>query len=628
MHDYLRLLRRIRPYRSQVAASVVLSVLFSLLSTASIVMIQPFLKTLFFTEGDRILPAVELVEPAPALGGGASSMVQVPPGMKAQLGELRHRADAFLMRGTKTEALWRIVWVFFFLFLAKNTVQYLGSITIVFVGQRLIKDLRDALFDRFTRLPLEFFHRHRAGELISRATNDVQIAQKCVNVSVTNLVRDPIMILTFLGVCLSIDWMLTVVSLTVLPLSTLVVVAIGRSLRRSSRRQQERLAGVTSVLHETIYGIRVIKAFAMEAFERRRFLRESDHLFREIFKVATVQRLSSPLSEQISVLVGLFILWLGGRQVLGSGELAPDLFITFLVCLFSMVHPIKALSEVNAAIQEGMAAAERIFEILDLPSEDAQETGAIELPRVAGKVEFQGVSFAYRPGEPVLRSIDLTAEPGEVVALVGSSGAGKSTLVDMIPRFYDPQQGRILVDGIDVREISLQSLRRSLGIVTQEVILFNDTVRNNIAYGLEEVDQDALEAAACAANAQDFILQLPNGYDTLIGDRGTQLSGGQRQRLSIARAILKNPPILILDEATSALDTESEQLVQEAIERLVCDRTTFVIAHRLSTIQGADCIYVLKDGRIVEQGTHAELLARGRVYADLHSLQFRTEPAD
>jgi subfamily B ATP-binding cassette protein MsbA len=361
----------------------------------------------------------------------------------------------------------------------------------------------------------------------------------------------------------------------------------------------------------------------MERFEQHRYLRQSERLFQQMFKIVRMQRLTSPLSEQLSTLVGAVILWYGGREVFVQQSLAPEAFLTFLFALFSMVHPIKELSGVNNGIQEGMAAADRLFEIIDNESE--QGNGGADLGEVQGHVEFRHVHFSYLPGEPVLRDIDLTVEPGEVVALVGSSGAGKSTLVDLIPRFYDPQEGQILVDGRDVREVSLHSLRQSLGIVTQEVILFNDTVRRNIAYGLDDVPQERLEAAARAANAHDFIMRMPQGYDTLIGDRGTKLSGGQRQRLSIARAILKNPPILILDEATSALDTESEQLVQEAIDRLVQDRTTVVIAHRLSTIRSADRIYALKDGRVVEAGSHAELLAQGGVYADLYNLQFRDQ---
>jgi subfamily B ATP-binding cassette protein MsbA len=649
------MLRRIKPYLPQVVLSVIFTVLFSLLSSASIVMIQPFLRTLF-TEGEQVVvtegarrgdsttdvPAVTEAsddERRAETGGEdateAKELAREPlprdrldflgrdSWLRRSIGNLRDGVNDFLLRGSKLEALWRIVLVFFVLFLTKNIAQYFGSVLIVYVGQRVIKDLRDDLFVQFTRLPLSFFHRIRAGELISRATNDVQIANMCVNVSFTNLFRDPVLILTYLGVCLYISWKLTLLALTVLPLSMVIIIWIGKLLRRYSHRQQEKLADLTSVLQEAVYGIRVIKAFAMERFETQKFLNESERLFRDLFKIARVQRLSSPLTEQLSVIVGLVILWFGGRQVLVHEALAPDMFITFVICLFSLVKPIKELGQVNNGIQEGMAAAQRIFAVLDAEPETTDATAGYPLTDVRGRVEFEQVSFAYQAGVPVLRDVSLTVEPGEVVALVGSSGAGKSTLVDLIPRFYEPSAGRILIDGKDIRDLSLETLRRAMGIVTQEVILFNASVRENIAYGLQEVDPVAVEAAARAANAHEFIQALPAGYETLIGDRGTRLSGGQRQRLSIARAILKNPPILILDEATSALDTESEQLVQEAIDRLVQDRTTFVIAHRLSTIQNADRIYVLQEGRIVEVGNHETLLAAHGVYADLHQRQFR-----
>jgi len=638
LSTYVRMLRWIRPYLGRVIVSVVFTILFSLLSSASIVMVQPVLKALFGDATPTALVPRATTAPADttavspgggddaaAAGADALAMIKDPVGLRATLDRWRLQLEAFLLRGTRAEALWRSVWVFFFIFLAKNITQYFSNILTTYVAQRVVKDMRDALFRQYTRLPLSFYHRYRAGELISRATNDVQIANKCVNVSFTNLIRDPVMIVGFLGVCLYISWKLTLVALLVLPLSTGVIVRIGKRLRRYSYRQQERLANLTSVLQETVYGIRVVKAFAMEAFENRKFLRESDRHFSEIYKIARMQRLSSPLSEQLSVLVGLFILWYGGRQVLVEGALSASLFLTFMFSLFSLVKPIKELGQVNNSLQEGVAAADRIFEVLDVAAEPADDRGR-ELPPVRGEVEFQDVSFGYVAGEPVLRHIDLKVAPGEVIALVGSSGAGKSTLVDLIPRFYEPDSGRVLIDGQDIRDFSLASLRRAMGIVTQEVILFHDTIRANIAYGLGDPEQAAVEAAARAANAHDFITQLPRGYDTLIGDRGTRLSGGQRQRLSIARAILKNPPILILDEATSALDTESEQLVQEAIDRLVRDRTTFVIAHRLSTIQNADRIHVLRRGEIVETGAHAELLDRGGVYADLYNLQFRYTP--
>jgi subfamily B ATP-binding cassette protein MsbA len=648
------MLGRIRPYLGQVVLSVVFTILFSLLSSASVVMIQPFLRTLF-SETESVVSDTAAAGAATgtAAGGGqvesaASDSGEVelaaedsgasgPADRLALLGaesplrrsvrDLRERLNGFLLAGTKLEALWRIVLIFFCLFLAKNVAQYVSDVLMVYIGQRVIKDLRDDLFAQFMRLPLGFFQRFRAGELISRATNDVQIANMCVNVSFTNLVRDPLLILAYLGVCLYISWKLTLLALTVLPLSMIVIIRVGKLLRRYSHRQQEKLADLTSVLQEAVYGIRVIKAFAMEEYETRRFIRDSTRLFRDLFKIARVQRLSSPLTEQLSVIVGLVILWFGGRQVLVQEALAPDMFITFVICLFSIVKPIKELSQVNNGIQEGMAAAQRIFSVLDAAPEVADRGGGRVLTDVTGRVEFDHVSFAYRPDVPVLRDVSLRVEPGELVALVGASGAGKSTLVDLIPRFYVPTSGRVLIDGRDTRELNLASLRRAMGIVTQEVILFNASVHANIAYGIEDVDPDAVVIAARAANADAFIRELPDGYDTLIGDRGTRLSGGQRQRLSIARAILKNPPILILDEATSALDTESEQLVQEAIDRLVKSRTTFVIAHRLSTIRNADRIYVLERGGVVEIGTHTDLLAAGGVYADLYNRQFQQTSA-
>jgi len=629
---YLRMLKWLRPYLGRVAVSVAVTIVFSLMSTASVVMMQPVLKALF---GDTELTALT---PAAAVAVAPDDSLTVTPaaadtpelietvrggfGVRDRIDAARLRLEAFLLAGSQVEALWRSVWVFFFIYLFKNVAQYISTLLTTYVAQRVIKDMRDALFLQYTRLPLAFYHRFRAGELISRATNDVQVAHKCVNVSFTNLIRDPVLIVAYLTVCLYISWKLTLVALLVLPLSTGVIVKIGKRLRRYSFRQQERLANLTSVLQETVYGVRVVKAFAREEYANRKFLVESGRHFDEIFKIARMNRLSSPLSEQLSVLVGLFILWYGGREVLIEGELSATLFLTFMFSLFSMVRPIKELGQVSNALQEGVAAADRIFAVLDLEPEPSEDQGR-ELPAIRGDVEFRGVSFDYLPGEPVLRDIDLRVAPGEVVALVGSSGAGKSTLVDLIPRFYDPTVGAILIDGRDIQDFSLVSLRRAMGIVTQEVILFNDTIAANIAYGVDDPRQEDVEAAARAANAHDFIVKLPDGYDTFIGDRGTKLSGGQRQRISIARAILKNPPILILDEATSALDTESEQLVQEAIDRLVRNRTTFVVAHRLSTIRRATCIHVLSEGRVVESGTHDELLAHDGAYADLYQRQFR-----
>ena len=643
MATYLRVLKLVRPYLRHVLLSMVFMVVFSLLSGFSIVMIAPFLQALF----EREPAAVEQVT-APAAGLAAapdSALTTRPGGAPAAAADrlarveglrrrlsptglrdrLEARLNAWLLRGTRMEALWRIVVVFFLLMLVKNVSGYLQTLFLDYVQHSFIRDLRNMLFARFTSLPLSYFHSHRAGELISRATNDVLVVNRSVNMSMTNTLRDPLLIVMYLGLAVLLSWKLTLLALLVLPLSLGIILWIGRKLRKYSRRQQEKMADITTRLQETISGIRIVKAFTSEERENARFREQSQRLFRDLFKISVMQRLSSPLTEQLSISVGLFILWYGGRQVLAGNELPPHLFLLFLFAIFSVGKPIKALSQVNNGIQEGMAAAERIFAVLDHPVEIVEQPGAPDLRDVRGEIVFDAVRFRYGPEEPeVLRGIDLRVAPGETVALVGPSGAGKSTLVDLVPRFYDPTAGRVLVDGTDVRAVTLRSLRQAVGIVTQEVILFNDTVAANIAYGRPDATPEQIAAAARAANAADFIERLPHGYDTYIGDRGVKLSGGERQRISIARAILKNPPILIFDEATSALDTESELLVQEAIDRLMEGRTALVIAHRLSTIQNADRIYVLQEGRIVQTGTHAELLAeRDGLYRTLYDLQFR-----
>ncbi len=632
MRTYLRVLRLVRPYLPQVLVSMTFMAVFSLLSGLSIVMLAPFLDALFAPENATFVaatPAAPAVAPADSLAaaaaevGGRVRQLQESFSMSGLRDSLQGALNGWLLHGSKAESLWRIVVVFFCLMLLKNVAGYLQAVFTDYVQLSLIRDLRNRLYERFTELPLAFYHRHRAGELISRATNDVLVVNRSVNVSFTNTARDPLLVVVYLGLAVLLSWKLTLVALILLPLSLAIIVRIGKTLRRYSRRQQEKMAVLTSRLQETIAGIRVVKAFTNEPAENARFRAESQLLFRDLFKIARAQQISSPLTEQLSVLVGLSILWYGGRQVLAGGELPPQLFMLFLFCIFSLGKPIKALSQVNNAVQEGIAAAERVFAILDEPQTVIEKPDAAVLDAVRGEVELRGVRFRYDTGEEVLRGVDLHVRPGEVVALVGPSGAGKSTLIDLIPRFYETTEGAVLVDGRDVRDVTLASLRGAMGLVTQEVILFNDTVRNNIAYGMASARQEEVEAAARAANALDFIRQLPRGFDTVIGDRGLKLSGGQRQRLSIARAILKNPPILILDEATSALDTESELLVQQAIDRLVRNRTTIVIAHRLSTIQNADRICVLQAGRIVQTGSHVELLARGGPYRQLYDLQFR-----
>ena len=617
MPSYLRMIRMIRPYLTQL-----------ILSIFSITMISPFLRALFNTESSALVAESPLAITPPGLATGIADQDPTAANPFTRTERfIKERVlttvNEFLLRGTNQERLIRICVVIFILVLAKNLTGYVQAILMAYVGLSIIRDLREMIFLKFTSLPLSFFHQHKTGELISRASNDVEIAHNCVNISFTNLVRDPIFIVMYVGMAFILSWKLTLMAVVLMPVSLIGIVQIGKKMRKYSHRQQESLANLTSVLHETIYGIRVIKAFAMENFENRKFLDHSRRLFREIFKLHRVGRATSPLTEQLSVAVGLLLLWYGGRQVLGGDSLSPDHFLLFLFLIFSLVHPVKELGTVHTKIQEGMAAADRIFDVLDTEPEVKDTRAGEILADPQGHVEFREVEFSYLPGEPVLRGINLEVRPGEMIALVGSSGGGKSTLVDLIPRFYDPVSGQVLIDGKDLKDLNLASVRGAMGIVTQEVILFNDTVGANIAYGAADVSSERIIAAARTANAHEFISRMPQGYDTLIGDRGVKLSGGQRQRLSSARAILKDPPILLLDEATSALDTESELLVQEAIDRLVQSRTTIVIAHRLSTIKNVDRIYVLDRGRFVQQGTHAELIAQKGPYQELYNLQFR-----
>ncbi len=513
-----------------------------------------------------------------------------------------------------------IVTVFVFRALMSFTQTYLME----WVGQRIIADVRSQLNAHFQRLSLSFYNATPTGTLLSRMTSDVEFMRSALTDAVASVMKDATSLLVLIVTAFVMDWRLSLVAFVVFPLTVLPLTRASRRLRRTWRKGQVTLGNLASLLQETIQGNRVVKAFGMEEYEIRRFDEESERLRKLYMRAARTKAFITPMLEVLASFGIAGVVWFGGNSVLAGGR-TPGSLMAFLTALLLLYDPFKGLTKTNNVVQQGLAAAARIFELLDRPSDVVESPQAVALDGFREFVRFENVTFRYE-AEPVLREVDLEIRRGEAVALVGRSGSGKSTMADLIPRFYDVTSGRITIDGRDVRDLTLASLRAQMAVVTQFTFLFNDSVRNNIAYGDVGTSMDRIEAAARAANAHGFITELPRGYETVIGELGVKLSGGQRQRLAIARALLKNAPILILDEATSALDNESERLVQQAIERLMEGRTTLVIAHRLSTIRTATRIAVVDRGRIVEEGTHAELLDRSGEYRRLYELQFHDEP--
>jgi len=622
---YGKILKYILPFWKHLLASMISMIIFALLSGALIWLLGPLTTTLFgentgfdFSGG----PTAGVEKSADQPGSRAE---QLTGGFDRLRGQFKDFANSLIMGATQLETLRNLCLAILLIALGKSLFFYLQGYFMAYVEQRFIRNVRVDLFTHYQRLSLAYFHGTRTGQLISHVTNDVMILRESLDQAFNRLTRDPLLVLIYIGFMFIISWQLLLISILALPLAFYLMFLIGRKLRKYSARAQEKMADVNSVLEENVSNMRIVKGFNTDKFEISKFVKHADDYFRTLLKISRVRLLSSPVNELLGTAAVAIILWFGGRTVLGGGGLSASDFVLFAFAMFSMIAPLKALSNLHVKIQEGMAAAERIFAVLETPVEIKDSPTASTLSEFKHEIRFEHVDFAYQPSAPVLKDINFTAEKGQLVALVGPSGAGKSTICDLIPRFYDPTGGRITIDRIDLKQIKLASLRSLLGIVTQETMLFNDTIHNNIVYGLDNIDSDQVIAAAKIANAHDFIVSFERGYDTPIGNKGVMLSGGQRQRIAIARAILRNPQILIFDEATSALDTEAEQQVQEAIDRLLAGRTTFVIAHRLSTILNADKILVIKDGRLVDSGTHQELVARQGLYQRLYSLQFREQ---
>ena len=534
-------------------------------------------------------------------------------------------SNSLLLRDTAISTVSAVCVALIVVFSAKNISLYIKNITLSIVQYRLIRDLRNKLYSHFHYLSLSYFNKNKSGELTAVLVNDIDNMRNSLSIMFQKLFVEPINIIILMSLLFIVSTKLALIALLIIPVSGIIIFGISHSIRRRSARSQAQLAGMTSMIAETIGSMRIVKAFATKGFEINRFAKETQKYYKLMIRRDRLRFVSSPVSETFGATIAALLLWVGARDVLVIESISSEDFLRFILLLFSLFQPLKNLTNVVNELQNGLASADRVFAIMDIKSDIQDVDNAFKVKDLNSSLSFNDVSFTYgNKDEKVLNNINFKINKGEIFALVGPSGAGKSTLVDLIPRFYDTLSGSIKIDGKDIKDLELKSLRSLMGIVTQETFLFDDTVKANIAYGVENISDDEIKDAAKAANAHEFIQKLPDGYNTIIGERGVSLSGGQKQRIAIARAIVKNPPILILDEATSSLDSESEKHVQSAIENLMSERTVFVIAHRLSTVHNANKILVLENGQIVQEGKHDDLINVDGLYKQLHKMQFQT----
>jgi subfamily B ATP-binding cassette protein MsbA len=606
MNNYFRILRYVLPYRQQIIGSVLFNIAMVFFSLVSITILIPILKIILEN-------TEEVVEPIDYEG-----LSQIRPYLESQL---NYRITLWATEYGPTKILFYILLVAIAFFLLKNLTRYLGGILLVFIKNGVERDLRNDIHHKVLHLPLSYFSEKQRGDIIARLTTDIVEVQWAILSSIQRLVTDPLMLVSTLVLLVILSPKLTLFVAILIPVTGFVITTIGNTLKKPSAKAKAELGKILSKVDEHLGGLPILKSYVAEDLAHESFRQSNDNHFRFMNQMLYRRQLSSPVSELLGSIVMIAIVWFGSLLILQNGELEPEVFITYIVLFYQIINPAKSISTAVYDIKRGEASAERIFSVIDAVNPLQDAPNAVAKNEFTDSIQLEAIDFSYETGEPVFENFNLNITRGRSVALVGQSGSGKTTLANLLNRFYDVNAGAIRIDGVDLRQIRIKDLRAMIGLISQEAILFNDTIRNNLLLGRPGATEEEMIEAAKVANAHDFIQRLPQGYDTNIGDRGTKLSGGQRQRLTIARAVLKNPPILILDEATSALDSESEMLVQQALEKLMANRTSVVIAHRLSTIQHADEIILLRNGKIIERGNHRELLQNGGEYKKMVELQ-------